>query len=417
MGNPVRRAMMAFVVGCAFTPSLAAQERFSVPVPPAPPADVATPAEAWVRFDANGLTASGTVGVVNRAYPRAVTIEDRPRIASISKLVVALGVMRLVEQNKLDLQRDVSDYLGWKLRNPTYPDDKITLAMLLSHTSSLRDNGEGYLIPLGESVEARLADPKMWDAAHGPKAGYFEYGNINFPVVGSIIEKVAGERFDKAMDRLVMQPLKLRACYNLGGGCTDRDAERVVTLYRPNGDVARDDLGGKLPGCPVFLKEGASDCDLTRYTLGSNGALFSPQGGLRISPKELAAIARMLARRGVAADGSRFLTARSVAEMERPRWRYNGRNGTTDSGYFCTFGLAVHILGANRNPACRDRLPGQTSVLYGHSGEAYSLRSGVWYDPKTQSGMAYYTTATADGTPETGPTAFSASAQRMWGKR
>ncbi len=395
----------------------AAAAQLTVPVPPAPPADAHAPAEAWVRFDANGPHASGTAGVVNKAYPRAVTIEDRPRIASISKLAVALGVMRLVEQKKLDLNRDVSDYLGWRLRNPAFPDQQITLAMLLSHTSSLRDNGEGYLIPLGETVETALARAEMWDSAHGPRAAYFAYGNINFPVVGSIIEKVTGQRFDKAMDALVIKPLGMRACFNLGGGCTDRDMQRIVTLYRPNGDVARDDLGGRLPACPVFVKEGARDCDLSTYTLGSNGALFSPQGGLRISPKELAEIGRMLARRGLAADGSRFLSARSVAAMERPRWRYDGRNGVTESGVYCTYGLAVHILGANRHPGCRDRLPGQSGIWYGHSGDAYSLRSGLWYDPRKRTGMAYYVTQTSDGAPETGPSGFTLSEQRMAAKR
>ncbi len=414
MQKGVRRGIIAVAI-VTFASPLAGQEAFSVPVPPPPPADVNVPAESWVRFDANGPIGSGAAGVVNKAYPRSVTIEDRPRIASVSKFVVAIGVMRLVEQKKLDLNRDVSDYLGWKLRNPAYPEAKITLAMLLSHTSSLRDNGEGYLIPLGETVEGTLANPKMWDAAHAPGT-YFEYGNINFPVVGSVIEKVTGERFDKAMDRLVMKPLKIRACYNMGGGCTDRDAERAVTLYRRNGDVARDDLGGKLPACPVFLKEGASDCDLSNYMLGSNGALFSPQGGLRVSPKELAEIARMMARRGIAADGSRFLTARSVAEMERPHWRFTGANGTTENGFFCSYGLATHILGANRNAACRDRLPDQTGLWYGHSGEAYALRSGVWYDPKTRTGIAYYATALADTRPETGPTAFTVTEQRMASK-
>ena len=65
------------------------------------------------------------------------------RVASISKLVVALGVLRLVEERKLDLDRDVSDPLGWRLRNPHFPDAPVTLRHLLTHTSSLRDSG-GY---------------------------------------------------------------------------------------------------------------------------------------------------------------------------------------------------------------------------------------------------------------------------------
>jgi CubicO group peptidase (beta-lactamase class C family) len=68
------------------------------------------------------------------------------RIASISKLVVAVGVMRLVEEGKLALDEDVGTYLGWRLRNPHFPDAKITLRMFLTHTSSLRD-GAFYFWP------------------------------------------------------------------------------------------------------------------------------------------------------------------------------------------------------------------------------------------------------------------------------
>lgn len=375
----------------------------------------AQPAEAWVRFNGQGVTASGAGGLANRETGRTATIDDPVRVASVSKLVATLGVMRLVEQGKLDLNRDVSDYLGWTLRNPAYPKQKITLAMLLSHTSSLDDNGEGYLVPLGVRVEEAMRNPKMWDREHKP-GSFFHYANINFPVVGGIIERVTGERFDRAMDRLVMKPLGLKACFNWGGGCTDADAARAVILYRPNGEIARDDLKGRLPACPVFVREGAG-CDLSANTLGSNGALFSPQGGLRISAKELAGIGQMLANGGGAPDGSAFLKARSLHEMRKVRWRYNGRNGVTESGFYCNYGLATQILGVSHHEDCRDRLPGMTGLWYGHAGDAYALKSGLWVEAKTGNGIAYYTTAVADETPRGGPSAFTAAEQRMAGKR
>jgi CubicO group peptidase (beta-lactamase class C family) len=61
--------------------------------------------------------------------------------------------MRLVEQGKLALDTDVSRYLGYTLRNPYYPDAAITLRMLLSHTSSLRDDG-GYNFPASTSLQS-----------------------------------------------------------------------------------------------------------------------------------------------------------------------------------------------------------------------------------------------------------------------
>jgi CubicO group peptidase (beta-lactamase class C family) len=97
--------------------------------------------EARVRvgFDATTLISIQATGFADRATKRRVTADDPVRVASITKLVVALGVMRMVEAGALDLDRDASDYLGWRLRNPGFPDAKVTLRMLLSHTAGVRD--------------------------------------------------------------------------------------------------------------------------------------------------------------------------------------------------------------------------------------------------------------------------------------
>lgn len=415
------------------------------------PATASSPAEAWVQFDRHHILASGAQGLTHIKSGRRVTIDDPVRVASVSKLIVALGVMRLVEQGKLSLDTDVSHYLGWTLRNPAHPDSPITLAMLLSHRSSLRDDGEAYILRLGDIMEAKLGlscganepprperiihpkgfvsyrvrgsfsgctaqSPAMWDQSNIEPGSYFRYANINFGLVGTIIERVTGQRFDAAMDALVIQPLGLKACFNWGGGCTRADAVRSVTLYRPNGDVALDDLGGALPACPVYVKEGAG-CALADYAPGTNGALFSPQGGLRISPRDLAKIGQTLATEGRDARGRTFLEPVSIAAMHTPRWTYDGHNGDTEQGFYCAYGLATQIIGVARHPACRDRLPGMKGVWYGHAGDAYAVKSGLWVEAKNGKGMAYYATAVADETPKDGPSAFTLAEQRMAGKR
>lgn len=362
------------------------------------------PATVAVAFDRETIHPVLAEGLADRSTGRAVTANDPVRIASISKLVTTLGVMRLVDQGRLDLDRDVSDYLGWRLRNPAYPDRPITLAMLLSHRSSLVDGGELYLVPLGVNLRERLADPRVWDAAHAPGSDWFHYTNLNFPVVASVIEKVTGERFDVAMSRLVLKPLKLDACFNWGAGCSADAYKRAVVLYRASGEVARDDLRGSPPACPVFLSERTS-CDLGSYRLGENGALFSPQGGLRISMRDLARIGQLLARRG-----SGFLSPASYARMVTPVWQFNGSNGLgedgTASGFFCAYGLAVQRL-ANKQGGCRDDPFSDGVVRFGHSGDAYGLKSGLWFDPKTGKGLAYFTSAVPGDAP-TGRSAFTA---------
>lgn len=127
------------------------------------------------RAEARGLA------VVETARPMSV---DAPvRVASVSKLVTTLAVMRLVEQGALDLDRDVSDYLGWRFRNPAHPEVPISLRLLLSHRSSLLDDG-GYFFPLGATLQDSLS-AKSWHAQ--PPGAVFSYTNLNFGVAASVI--------------------------------------------------------------------------------------------------------------------------------------------------------------------------------------------------------------------------------------
>lgn len=361
---------------------------------------------AWVAFDAAGVRDRGASGLADRATGRTVTIDDPVRVASVSKLVVALAVLRLAEEGRVDLDADVSDRLGWTLRNPAHPGVPVTLRMLLSHTSSIQDEGDNYVIPLGRTVRDVVGRLEAFDRQHAPGT-FFRYSNLNFPIVASLLEQATGERFDRLVRRTVLTPLGLDACFNWSG-CSDAKLARAVVLYRPDGSVARDDLRGRGPDCPVATT--GPGCDLAGYELGSNGALFSPQGGLRASPTDLAIIGRMLLNGG-RHRGRAFLNQRSVALLTRPVWVFDGSNGDTFDGFYCAYGLATQSL-PTAAPGCRDELFGRSRRMAGHAGEAYGLRSGLWIDLVREVGIAYYA-ANNPAEPAPGRSAYTAVEEQL----
>lgn len=362
-------------------------------------------AEAGVAFDIRGEVGAFADGIADPQTGRKVTIDDPVRVASVSKMITAIGVMKLVDEGRLDLDSDVSRWLGWPLRNPSFPGRPITLSMLLSHTASVREHDDDYVIPLGRSLRQVMADPANWDPRHGPGDRYFAYVNLNYPIIGSIVEKATGERFDIWMRRNVLEPMKVDACFNWPT-CSDAMVARAVELDTPEGKPVKDDLHGRRPACPVFVKDG-EPCDLGRWKLGENGSLFAPQGGLRISARGLARIGRMMLNGGTI-DGTRILSPRALDTLLTQVWRFDGANGKTDGGFYCSAGNGTHEL-PNREPGCADDMGTKGAILTGHAGDAYGMKSGLWIDRRRGRGVAYFATGVPDPAPKAPGSVYTAA--------
>lgn len=337
------------------------------------------PASVLVAFDAQTIDPLIVEGIADRSTGRMVEANDPVRIASISKLIMALATLRLAEEGVVDLDADVSEYLGYRLRSPGFPDTPVTLTQLLSHRSGLRDSG-GYVVPLGESLQDKLEDPASWYADAAPGEAPFEYANIGSPVVASVIEAASGERYDALLDRLVFAPLEIDACANWMG-CSPEMAARAVTLYRDTGEVARDDASSLPPNCTLPVAEGV-ECTLEGYVPGSNASVFSPQGGVRIGMVDLARIGQALVNESeglVSQSSLQAMLASANPQIEGQE-------------FFCGYGLHVQAL-ETPDRTCMDALFQDGVTRYGHAGEAYGLRSGLWFDPVSGSGIAYFITA------------------------
>lgn len=347
-------------------------------------------------------------------------LDSRYRTASISKTFAAVGAMRLVEQGKLDLDRDVSDYLGFTLRNPNYPDKAITTRMLLSHTSSIQDGSVYSIAPEYSVKEFFTPEGKYWmdgehfenstDGVDRSPGNWFHYCNLNYGLVGTIIERITGQRFDIYMRENVLEPMGLKASYNPGDFDAD-EIQNVATLYQKQTDGVWDEDGPYIAqiddyrGVPQDpnkvlitnpdLQSAITLEPLDDYVIGTNGCLFSPQGGLRISPNEMKVLIEMFLNNGKV-NGTQIISKESVDAMFTPTFCAlpDQSNGNTYGGLMCRYGFGIQEMsGEFEGGDCL--LKDRKISLSGHFGEAYGLLAGFFLDRET--GTAIYYAMTGQG--------------------
>lgn len=303
------------------------------------------------------------------------------RIASVSKLMTTLGLIRLVEAGKFDLDADVSAYLGFTLRNPHFPGRAITLRHLLTHTSSLRDEA-GYSFPAGTSLRSVLVPgaPATYAKEAGP-GDWFTYCNLGWGLIGTMMERATGERFDRLMRRLLLDPLGLDAGYN-PTELPPAALANLATLYRKRTiDTEVWNADGPWIAQADDVRPPPPPPGLANYVIGENATPFSPTGGLRISARGLGVVMRMLMDGGVH-ERQRILQAATLERMFARQWTANGSNGDSMNGFFNAWGLG--------NAQFPDQ-PGMRLVegfdAVGHLGDAYGLRSVFAFDRKRRNGL------------------------------
>lgn len=335
------------------------------------PALARAPAAGFVVMKNNLVIAQAAVGEA-RLNERAFTTRTALRAASVSKLAVALTAEKLHHDGAIDLDKGVRNWL------PFFPPDTVAgpdgprLRALLSHTGGMRDP-EIYWLEHPGHIETLLT-PEAFRTTLD-----FEYCNLAYGVVATALEAATQRRFDRLARDLVFKPMGLDAGFNWSSVSPEKMREGA-TLYRETarGWLAQTDDTEILNGdAPFALKRDGTD--LNSYEPGTNGTLFSPQGGLRASLMDLATIAGRLAY---------------APELTRRVWQLDAgeSNGVHDQRYFTEFGTGVQI-----HPAAESLWPGYE--LWGHPGEAYGLYSGAWFVPALDISFAYAVT----GTPESPP--------------
>lgn len=332
----------------------------------------------------------------NIAPDKEMTRKTLLRAASLSKMFVAFSIMQLVEQGKLNLCEDVSKYLGFELRNPNFHDTPITIEMLASHTSSLRD-GKIYSLPPHCSLKEFFTAKGVAyeDGAHFANmkpSKYFHYCNLNYGVLGTVIEHVSGERFDLYQRNHIFKQLDISGGYVISN-FDNETFNRLGTLYHKINDkwtATLDDYKTQPPKNFIsvqnpYAPDAYGSYDVSNYSIGTNATIFAPQGGLRLSFDDLSKTLQMLMNRGKF-NGKQIISEESFNAMISPHWTFDGMNGYTFGGVMENYGLGTYkIGGTSKARLCED----YAIDLIGHSGEAFGLISGLYFIPNTQDGVIF----------------------------
>ena len=313
---------------------------------------------ALVAVNNGEIVLNETYGVKNLETKEPIAKDDIFRIASISKSFCATAVMQLVEQGKLSLDQDVSELVGFEVRNPNFPDKVITVKMLLSHTASMSD-ANGYFSLNAINPDSSATWKQAWNS-YAPETGY-EYCNLGYNTLGTIVERVSGERYDQYIVNHILNPIGVYGGYEV----LSLDSTKFVNIYTWDGE--KNEYIHK----PAAYAKRAEE--IANYVFGQSTPVFSPTGGLKISAQDLAKVMKMHMNLGTTPEGTQIISKESAEAMQSvvaPK---------TDEGD--AYGFAIRTS--------KQRLDGHTMI--GHTGSAYGVYTSMFWNSERNFGFVVMT--------------------------
>jgi CubicO group peptidase (beta-lactamase class C family) len=275
----------------------------------------------------------GWASVDRRIPMRTTSIQN---IGSISKTFVGTAIMQLAEQGRINLDGDVSDHLGFELRNPAWPRLPVTPRQLMAHTSSLRD-GPAYAgayacgdprTELGPWIKSYFTpDGALYDRERNFQSwrpgGTWAYCNTAFGVLGLVVERVSGQPFDEYCQHSIFGPLGMP---DTGWRLRDIAIGRHVVPYtrivggKPEGAESIESVGVVTEQGPTLgrtLPDGMTPNCLYNHP-------NYPDGFLRTTVEALSRFAQAYLRGGATSRG-RILAAATIQEMHSKQVEAEGQ--------------------------------------------------------------------------------------------
>jgi CubicO group peptidase (beta-lactamase class C family) len=267
------------------------------------------------KMNEAGIVGIGTAIIINKkvVWTKGYGYADRENkspftpktimnVASIAKPFTGVCIMKAVEEGSVSLDEDINKYLPFKVINPYFPNEKITLRHLATHTSSLSDRYPFYedstYVHDGKIPEQLGTFLKNYFVVGGNhyttdnflnhKPGSFrDYSNIGAGLAGYIIEIRTGKKLNEYSKLHIFKPLKMA---NTGWALAEINIKNHTKLYKKQGKLVNE----------IPLYEG----------------ITYPDGGVRTSVDELSRFFIALLNDGNY-NGKQILKTETVREMTR----------------------------------------------------------------------------------------------------
>lgn len=287
-------------------------------------------------------------------------------VGSIAKTVTGACMMRLVQEKKLSLDEDINVYLPFKVKNPHFPNESITLRMISTHSSSLADRypfytdslyvyGNGKREALGDFLKnyfvpggTHYTDSNFYNNKPG---SYWEYSNIAAALAGYIVELKSGKKLNKYSKELLFKPLGMKTS---GWFLNEIDRKRHAKLYKNKGDSTIE--------VPLY--------EMTTY----------PDGSLRTSVAELTQFFMMLLNDGVY-NNKRILKSETVTEMLRMQFTENHKPEN------------INLTQKNEGIFWRSK---SNMTKFGHGGTDFGINVLMLTDASRKTGVVLFTNTDDD---------------------
>lgn len=313
------------------------------------------PGFAVAVFTKDGILFQKGYGLADLEKKVPYTPQSLQNIGSISKTFISVSLMQLVEQKRIRLDDDVNRYLSFKLVNPHFPGDVITIRYIAMHRATLIDTDDfwrnDYIlsplqpirrglaqvdvlrakntrIPMDQFIRNILAPDGKWyrkDNFLKTRPGTtFQYSNLGAAVAAHVVERVTGESFAEYTDRHIFKPIGMS---HTGWSFDTIDLDQYVTQYI-----------GKMKVVP-------------RYSI-----ITYPDGGLITSVEDLSRYL-MEMMKGYQGE-SELLRKESFRELMSPAW---WMPGTSNYNLFWTL-RADGTIGHNGGD------PGTNTSMFFHPG-------------------------------------------------